>query len=329
MPNTKTRHHFFIAFLVISGVLFFFTFKPHANAIILGAALAALSHPIYLLLHKKINYKSLAAFITILILLAIVLVPSIFLGIQAIKETQSVYSVLVDNGGFTHILGNFSQLISRYFPYLDSKIIQTDINSFLSGLVQKILENLIPVFSGFVSLVIQIIISLIVCFYLLKDGDSISRFIINTSPLKDSDDSKIIGRVKKTISAVIQGILMGVGFALFNIPNPVLWGGVTMIASLIPGIGTAIITIPSFTFLIYQNQTLSAILILVWGIIIVGLVDNILRPHLIKKDIKIHQFLILLSVLGGLKVFGPIGLILGPLTLSLFFALLDVYDEII
>lgn len=337
MPTAKTRHHFFLALLTLSGVLFFLVFKPHANAIILGAALAALSHPAYVFLTRLVKYKSLAALVTITVLLTVVLIPFIFFGFQAIREAQNVYADFIKNGGLSGVLNDAFGLIAKYLPGLNQEKIHNDLNSFASGIVQKIIENLVPLFSGVVSLVIQIIISLIICFFFLKDGGKISKFIIEASPLSDKDDEKIIDRIKRTVSsvihgtiviAVLQGLLMGVGFWLFGVRNPVLWGGVTMLASLIPGVGTAIITLPSAAFLFYQNHLISAILILVWGTVIVGFADNIIRPYLIKKDLKIHQFIILLSILGGLKAFGPIGLIMGPLVVSLFLALLDVYAEV-
>ena len=108
-------------------------------------------------------------------------------------------------------------------------------------------------------------------------------------------------------------------------PNPVLWGLVAALAALIPGIGTALILIPAIGYLFFTGSTGAAIGLLIWGVVAVGLIDNFLGPMLVNRGVKIHPFLILLSIFGGLSFFGPVGFVLGPLIIALVFALLEIY----
>ena len=128
--------------------------------------------------------------------------------------------------------------------------------------------------------------------------------------------------------ALIQGILTAVGFTFFGIPNATLWGSVAAITALIPGIGTALVLLPAILYLYFSGETLFAVGLLLWGMTAVGLVDNFLGPKLVERGMRLHPFLILLSVLGGVGFFGPLGFLLGPLVLSLLFALIEIYFAI-
>jgi len=173
-------------------------------------------------------------------------------------------------------------------------------------------------------------------YYLLKDGKKLTKAVITYSPLADKYDKQILEKLSIAVNSVIkgsllisiiQGILAGIGFWIFGVPNPALLGAATVIASLIPAVGTAVIILPACFYLFLTSHFLAGIGLLLWGLLLVGLIDNFLRPKLIEKDIHLHPFLILLSVIGGISLFGAFGFILGPLVLSLLFALLDIYKE--
>jgi predicted PurR-regulated permease PerM len=121
----------------------------------------------------------------------------------------------------------------------------------------------------------------------------------------------------------------GIGFTIFGVPNPVLWGGIATIAALIPLVGTGIIVMPAGAWLLLTHHTGAGTGLIIWGFIFVGLVDNVLHPYVMKKGMDMHPFLILLSVLGGLSYFGPIGFLAGPIVLAFFFALLEIYPQIV
>jgi predicted PurR-regulated permease PerM len=154
--------------------------------------------------------------------------------------------------------------------------------------------------------------------------------------LKDEDDRKILRSIIKTINgvikgyiliALIQGFLMGLGLYLFGVPNPALWGVVAGIASLIPSIGTALVSVPAVIYLYAIGSTIPAIGLLIWAVLIVGFIDNLLNPIIVGKSIKVPMLLILFSVLGGISLLGPIGILIGPLVIGLLYTLISIYKE--
>ena len=163
--------------------------------------------------------------------------------------------------------------------------------------------------------------------------------LIKISPLPDDDDARIVKRLAKAIRAVvlgtvliaiIQGTLTAVGLSLFGFERAVLWGSIASFGALIPGIGTTIVFLPAIIYLLVDGSYMVAVGVAVWGILAVGLIDNFLGPYLISRGTQhLHPFFILIAVLGGVVMFGPIGFILGPVTLTLFVVLLELYSSYI
>jgi predicted PurR-regulated permease PerM len=129
--------------------------------------------------------------------------------------------------------------------------------------------------------------------------------------------------------ALIQGCLTGIGFAIAGVPNPALWGSVAMISALIPGIGTSLVLIPGILFLFGTGHPGPGFGLLAWGALAVGLIDNFLSPKLLGRGTNLHPLFILFSVMGGLALFGPLGFLFGPLVLSLWSALISIYQAFI
>ena len=161
--------------------------------------------------------------------------------------------------------------------------------------------------------------------------------LIELSPLNDKEDEGVFDRLELAVNSVIkgnlvialvQGVLTTIGFMLFGVPNAILWGTVAAVAALIPGIGTGLVFIPAVAFLFFTGANVPAFGLFIWGALGVGLIDNFLGPKLVGSGMKLHPLLVLLSVLGGLMYFSPAGVFLGPLSLSLLFALLSIYAHI-
>jgi predicted PurR-regulated permease PerM len=158
--------------------------------------------------------------------------------------------------------------------------------------------------------------------------------VVLVSPFVDSDDEAILNKLHLAINSVfkgnltialIQAFMTALGFAIFGVPNFVLWGTLAGICALIPTVGTSLVLIPGIIYLVLNGMGIYALGLLIWSIGAVGLIDNLLGPRLIGKEIAVHPLLVLFSVLGGISFFGPIGFILGPLSASLFLALLEIY----
>ena len=336
MHTQKPQFYFLLALLLATATLVFFVFKPLLYPLILAMVLTVLVEPI----HRRIlsmmrGLPGVASLLTILLVAVFIITPLAFLGVQITEEAQQLYYSLVSGEGKSLAISALADLVSRVggiFPQLSS--VSLDADKYISQGLEWGIQHLGTVFSSVARLIGQGFICLLALFFLLRDGKKLRERIIVMSPLADTDDKVILKKLEAAINsvirgnlsiAIIQGVLAGIGFTLFGVPNPVLWGSLTAVSALIPAVGTAAVVFPAALFLFVTGSLGPAIGLVVWGICAVGLIDNFLGPKLIGDRIKLHPLIVLLSVLGGLAFFGPIGFLLGPLSVSLLFALLDIY----
>lgn len=332
----KLQIYFFTALFL--GILFlsFQIFLPFLVPLSIAATLAFLFHPLNERLAKLLGgRRGLASFATLMLAVLIIIIPFVFIGTTIFREAVD-FSAQLNNGGTERIsasLSSMSAKISYYFPGYSFNLPE-----YLHSGFSWLSQNIGIVFAGIakvtIGLLLNLFIFLIAFYYFLKDGQKLVRAIVALSPLPDKNDYEILAKLEGTVSSVVrgslvvavaQGILAWLGFTIFGVPNPALFGSFTAVAALIPGVGTAVVVTPAVIYLFVTGSTGQAIGLLVWGITAIGLIDNILGPALMRRGIKIHPFLILLSVVGGLIFFGPIGFLLGPVILSLLFAMIEIY----
>lgn len=336
----KNHHSNYFLFLALAGsmVVVYFIAKPFLSPLILAAIFAFLFQPIY---KKLLNYlkkrESLAAFFTTIIAVVLVLLPVTFLGIQIFKESSQLYQSLVNEGGgdFVGAIENALNQARSILPIPED--FQIDIGQYVKQGLAFLIENLGAVFSSFAKMLINLLVFLIAFYFLLKDGSKLKNYLVVLSPLEDTDDEFIVSRLKTAVSAavkgnltigLIQGVLTGIGFAIFGVPNAVLWGSVAVISAFLPGIGTALVITPAIIFLFITGNTFGAIGLLVWGVTAVGLVDNFLGPRLVGRGMQLHPLMVFVAILGGLAFFGPLGFLLGPLAMSVCLALIEIYASL-
>lgn len=334
MIYKKSEFYFILALLVGISILTFLIFKPFLYTFFLAVIFATVFAPV----HKKMltlahNKRGLAALLTTALILIVIVVPITFLGTQIFKEGTALYVSLIDNGeavSFLHGVEDVLRGLGTPFASTDP----LDFGQYMKQGLSWMIQHLGVIFSNVARIAAGIFILLIALYYLLKEGPVLKKFVVAMSPLQDAHDEIIFRKLSLAINSVVrgsilvgltQGVLAAIGLAIFGVPNPVLWGSVAAITSLIPGVGTALVLVPSILFLLFVGETTSAVGLLVWGILAVGLVDNVLGPKLTSRGVQIHPFLILLSILGGISLFGPIGFLFGPLTLSLLFVFLEIY----
>src|SRR3990167_6417746 len=336
--------HFFFGLLLVVVVLAVFIFLPFLTPIVLAAAIAVVFAPLHRFIVRKF-YKdrersNFGALTTLLVVIVIIFVPALLITAKIYTEVQSMYGFLIDESGRSQAitaLNNAAEGVSNVFLNLYPAYSFDSFN--ITEILQKGLEwlfgNLDTIFSGASKIALSFFVMLLAMFYFLRDGRELKRQIISLSPLGDDDDEKIFKKLERTIFSIfggsiavgiLQGILTGIGFALFGVPNPALWGSIASITALIPGIGTALVLIPGILYLFFSFKIGLGFGLLAWGILAVGLIDNILGPTLVGRGTKIHPFLVLFGVLGGIQLFGPAGFIAGPLILSLLFALAEIYS---
>lgn len=329
MDKAKFQVYFFLALLGATLVLTFLILKPFLAPLVLAAAFAVIFHPLYnRLLSLVPRFPSVAATLSVTLIALMVLIPAVLFGFQIFREAQTLFSSLSAEGpGLVSegIRGKITELAPNF---------SLDVERIGRQVLTWVVQNLNRIFSGVFGTALAFFLFLISLFYFLRDGKNLTTYLKILSPLSDREDEKILTRLHLAINSVvkgalfiglIQGVLTGVGLAIFGVPNPVLWGSVAAVAALVPNIGTALVLAPAIAFLYFEASLDRAIGLAIWGMLAVGLVDNFLGPILIQRGVRIHPLLILLSVIGGLGLFGPVGFLLGPLVISLLFALLDIH----
>lgn len=339
----STPSHFFFGLLFAIIILASLIFLPFLTPIVLSAALAVIFGPVNRWIIKIFfagqERSSLSALITLIIITIIIFIPALLILGKIYSEVQSLYAFLTDEAGRSQVIGalnNITQKVSNIFLniYPSYSFDSLNITAFLQKGAEWLFSNLDTVFSKASKITLSMFILFLSLFYFIRDGSELKRQLVSLSPLGDDDDEKIFKKLEQTVYSIfagslivgmIQGALTGIGFAIFGVPSPALWGLIAAVAALIPGIGTALVLLPGIAYLVFIGSTGSAIGLLIWGAVAVGMIDNILGPIFINRGIKIHPFLILLSVLGGLLYFGPIGFVLGPIVLAFLFALLEIY----
>jgi predicted PurR-regulated permease PerM len=320
---------FFVGLLVLAVALVFFIFLPELNVVVLAITFAILFLPVNLELRKVMpRFPGIAALITVLLATLVILASLAFFGFRIFQEAQGLY-VRFLSGGPAPFLALLQGKIDRFAPSLGPSI-----NQYATGALGSLVNNLGTALSRLVGVVWVFFLALFACYYLLRDGAKLRQAIVRAVPLPEKHTNEIFEKLQSTATSVVRGsllaavcygILMGLGFAVFGLPNPVLWGAVSVVAALIPVFGIFLVAIPAIGTLLLSGSVPAAIGFAVWIFLMAALMENVLRPWLIGRNGKVHPFLLLFSVLGGLAVFGATGILLGPLALSLLITLVEIY----
>lgn len=289
---------------------------PFFTPILLGMMLTYLLYPIYTYLETKIKRPYLTSIIMIFFVLLLIIIPLSLLTTKLVNESVNTYRTFIDleqSGAFDSLLQNYG---------LDSSIF-ADV---LGQVKDFIVNSGSQILTGIADVLLGLFVMLFIMFYSFVNGKKWVALVQETLPLKQKHRKALIDRVAKITSAVmygqfltsvIQGALGGLMFFIFGVDNSIFWGVIMIIFSFIPILGTPIIWFPASVYLMLSGSVWQGVLMLIVGGVVIMNVDNVIRPYLIGSQAKISTPIVLLGVLGGLKAFGFIGIVLGPLLLAL------------
>jgi predicted PurR-regulated permease PerM len=335
MTTNQSRYSLIALALVFLG-LTAMLLSSFVAPLVLGAILAAGTYPSYTKLRTALkDRENLAALLMILVIVVIILTPILTLLTLLAQEALDLFLLtqeqdnLTDNPALLLFQNLAAQLGIDAERFIQEQVLPSlkNFGLYLSSRVGSLLSDALQLFLGFFVLLVTI-------FYLLRDGKALGDFLMKFSPLQTKEELYIFQTFKKVgravfygnfLSAMAQGALGGLGFWIFGLGSPVLWGTTMGFLGLIPLLGPYLIFIPAALYLFLAGQTGMAVGFLAYNLILVSSADNIIKPKFISEEIKIHPLLILLSILGALKIFGIIGILYGPLIVSVFFALLEIY----
>ncbi|OGI95031.1 hypothetical protein A2917_01465 [Candidatus Nomurabacteria bacterium RIFCSPLOWO2_01_FULL_42_17] len=332
MQTKIIEKYFFFGLLLTTFLFAFFIFRPFWIVLVLGISFSIVLYPVYEWFHKKRLPNWLSALLTVFLFIIVLCGPLFTIGAVVFKQSQDVYHTVTSNESTGAFLNSIEEKVNKILPSGMTFDVEEKTKEFISF----VSNNVASIFTATVSAFFSFVLVLLIMFYILKDGAHWRKAIIVLSPLGDKDDEKIINKLAQAVNgiikgslfiALIQGVLLGFGLWLFGINNAALWGVVAAITSLIPTLGTSLVSIPAIVFLFATGNTPAAIGLLIWAVVMVGMIDNLLGPLIVGKKIQISSLLILFSVLGGISLLGPVGVLVGPLTISLLYTLISIYTN--
>ena len=334
---------FFVALIAILGVCLLLA-KPFLYTFAWSSILTVIAYPLYKRLQKTITNSSFRAFVTLAITVILVLIPLIFTFAYALKEGITFLNYLSEHTGEVKlknytaglislpIVGNLYKFLAGYinFSEINIQLILKEKLEFIAGiLVHKSLNLIQDTVTGS----IKFIITLITFYFLLRDFPKLLNLLKTFIPLDENQTLTLFNKVGETIYttvyvalfvAIIQGTLGGLAFWLLDLKSPVLWGIVMAVFCLIPLLGHPVVWVPAAVFLALKGLYLKAIILVLFGMFVIGLIDNVIRTIFIGAKTQLHPLIVFFSVLGGVLLVGPIGLLLGPITVVITFFLLEV-----
>jgi predicted PurR-regulated permease PerM len=342
----KFHRVFILVLAVVVSAVFLYMIRGFIVTVLMAAIFAGLAHPLYRgLLRGVRGRRAAAAILTLLTLLVLVVLPLVaFLGIvatEAVSISQSVTPWVRDH---LREPGEISRLLERV-PYFAQ--IQEQIQAYSAQIIEKLGElagrvssflvnSLSEATKGTVGFLFQLFVMIYAMFFFLVGGRGALDKAMVYVPLPESDKEllldKFVSVARATLKGtfvvgLVQGGLAGLALAVVGIQGSAFWGTLMVVLSIIPGIGTALVWVPAVIYLFAVGKTASAVGLALWCALVVGTVDNFLRPKLVGADTKMPDLLILLSTFGGLSLFGAVGLVLGPIIAAVFIAVWQIYGE--
>ncbi len=342
-----TRSHIFtIAFFALFLFLLYqmgLLLAPFSAAILWAAIIALALQPLYRKLIELLRGRTrLAASLMTLLTLLIVIGPTIILlGVLA-SQTVGLYRWMaegVQSGGVIEFWNRLSTAVSSKLlsiPFLSELDLKSMILRNLSQLSSNLASQIGTILRDILLLIVHLFIMLFTLFFFFLNGDRYYRTTMDLIPFSDEQKHSIARKLHDTFTAVINGVFLialgqgtmtGIGLWVFGVPFPVLWGSLAAVLAILPIGGAALVWIPAALYLFIVHETLKAILLCAWGIVLVSLPDNFIKPLFIGKKAKLPTFFLFLGILGGLQVYGFLGILFGPLIVTLLTALIQIYRE--
>jgi predicted PurR-regulated permease PerM len=349
-PESKSKLARWVGLLAATFIALYLCWamlQPFIEVLLWAVVLVIVFMPVHRRVVARVGSPGWSALLSCLLVVVVILVPLTLVTLAIVREmTHIAQSLQPQPGdaagaqpGLASLLGNASPYLDRALAWAGQYIDLEQFNSQqfvadrLKSLGGAIAGRTLGFVGGAVGFVVEIFFVIFTMYYLFRDGERMREAVYSLMPLDDRKAHQIIDRTQEVISAsvygvlviaLIQGTLGGIAFWSLGLPSSLLWGVVMVFLSMIPMAGAFVVWVPAALYLVITGAWVKAIILTVWGALVIGSVDNFLRPKLVGEKTRLHELLIFFSVLGGLQVFGVIGLVLGPVVVAITIALLDV-----
>ena len=331
LNNKDMRRMIVIFILLLLVVGAFLVLKPIILSIFGGLMLAYIFYPLYKKIHKLFKERNTSAFATSTLIILIIIVPLWFLIPLMVQQTFSLFEI---TQGI-----DFSKFVARIFPTSGAEF-QKDTTLMIIRFIGDVTSSSINLLVGFIldlpNLLLQMAVLVFVFFFSLRDQEQLRNFISGISPFRKDKERVLVKRFKELTSAIVfgyivvgilQGIVLGIGLLIFGIPRALTLTVLTIFASILPMIGPWFVWIPITLYLLVTGNVSLAIGFTLYSAILVSSLDNLLRPYIVARKTGTSSVIVLVGMIGGLFVFGILGIILGPLIISYLILFLRAYKD--
>src|SRR6056297_3261810 len=339
----KLEQRTFLLALALVTVAFLFLLKPFFAPLLWACIIAVLFHPVQLWLENKWGDRpNLTALTTLTACVVLVVIPVLLLLASFVQQGVAIYQQIeaqqIQPGKYIDQVRNAFPAVQALFDRLDIDMsaVRERAASAAVTASQFLAQNALAVGQGTFSFMLKLALMLYVAYFLLRDGRALVEKLVAALPLGDERERLLFQKFAEVaratvkgnlLVAMVQGTLGGLIFWILDLPAPLLWGVAMTVLSLIPAVGAGLIWLPAAIYLYAVGEWVSATILIVYGVVIIGLADNILRPILVGRDTKLPDWMVLLSTLGGLALFGINGFVVGPLIAVLFIAFWQIFGR--
>lgn len=342
---TIADNRFFLLLMVAATALFGWVLWPLYGAILWGIVIAILFAPVNReLVRLTGGRRTLAAFACLALIVLLVILPLALIGTALAREATALYGKL--QSGNSSALRYAQDLLAQPPDWVNIWLdrfgiggladLEQKLSSVLMRGSQYVAGQAIDIGQSTLEFTVNLFVMLYLLLFLLRDGESIAARIRRASPLPNQHESRLVDKfavvIRATVKgnlliALIQGTLGGLMFYLLGVGGALLWGVVMVFMSLVPAVGAGVVWLPVAIYLLATGAYVKGGLLIAYGALVIGLVDNFLRPVLVGKDTRMPDYVVLISTLGGLQVFGLNGFVIGPVIAAMFIAVWDIYAE--
>lgn len=332
----------FLLLVILVSLAFLWILWPYSGSVFWATILAIVFAPLYRTLSRLLRKKrTLAALVTVVIILVMVILPLTLVVALLLQEAFSVYQRIQSgelNIGpyFQQVFGVLPEwltdLLDR-FELTNLGLMRERLSSGLMKATQFLATQALNIGQNTFEFIVDLFIVLYLLFFLLRDGDELSRHIRSALPLAAEQQHELLNKfttvIRATVKgnvvvALVQGALGGLIFWTLGVHAPILWGVLMTILSLLPAVGSALVWLPVAIYFLVSGSTWQGIVLIAFGVLVIGLVDNVLRPILVGKDTKMPDYVVLMATLGGMAIFGLNGFVIGPVIAAMFMAMWDI-----
>lgn len=344
-PSTRFEQNAFLVLVLLVTIAFGFVLAPFFGAILWALVLAILFGPLNKKLIARMNgRRNSASLLTLLAIILLVILPAIIVGAALISELLAVYGKF--QSGQIDPAATFAKAVAALPDWIhswlesrgwtDFSAVRNSVSEGLSGSFRALAGRALQVGQSTFNFLLFLGLLLYLTFFLLRDGDALAKRVIEAIPLRSDhrraliDNFTVVTRATikgSLVVAIAQGAIGGIIFWILGIEGALLWAVVMALFSLIPAVGAGIVWVPVALYLLATGAMAKGIILVVCGLFIIGLVDNVLRPILVGRDTRMPDYVVLISTLGGLQVFGVNGFVIGPVVAALFIGTWKIFSD--